>query len=64
MVPENGRAEIHYPQPIDNTGQDKAAEGALQGITEHKKGGLAMARSVLFYKRHDVCRLIDSYPNR
>jgi len=37
MVPENGRAEIHYPQPIDNTGQDKAAEGALQGITEHKK---------------------------
>ena len=40
MVPENGKAEIHHPQRSDNTEQDKAVEGALQGITEHKKGGM------------------------
>ena len=40
MVPENGSAEIHHPQRSDNTEPDKAVEGALQGITEHKKGGM------------------------
>jgi amino acid transporter len=39
-VSENGSAEIHYPQRGDNTEQDKAVAGALQGITEHKKGGM------------------------
>jgi amino acid transporter len=39
-VPENGRAEIHYPQRGDNTEPDKAVEGALKSITEHKKGGM------------------------
>ncbi len=40
MVPENGNAEIHHPQRSDNTEQDKAVEGAIQSITEHKKGGM------------------------
>ena len=40
MVPENGRAEIHYPQRGNNTEQDKTVEGALKGITEHKTGGM------------------------
>ena len=40
MVPENGRAEIHYPQRSNNNEQDKAVERALKSITEHKKGGL------------------------
>jgi len=39
-VPENGRAGIHHPQRSDNAAQDKPVEGALQGITEHKKGGM------------------------
>jgi amino acid transporter len=39
-VPENGNAEIHHPQPSDNTEQDKAVEGVIQSITEHKKGGM------------------------
>jgi amino acid transporter len=40
MAPENGNAEIHYPQHGDNTEQDKAVKSALIGITEHKKGGM------------------------
>jgi len=28
MAPENGNAEIHYPQHGDNTEQDKAVESA------------------------------------
>jgi len=35
LVPENGTAEIHYPQRGDSTEQNKAPEGALKSITEH-----------------------------
>jgi amino acid transporter len=40
MAPETCRAESHYPKRGDNTEQDKAVEGALKSITEHKKGGM------------------------
>jgi amino acid transporter len=40
ILPEYGRAEIHYPQRGDHTEQGKAVEGALKSITEHKKGGM------------------------
>jgi amino acid transporter len=40
MVPENGSAESRYPKRGDNTEQDKAVEGAIKSITEHKKGGM------------------------
>ncbi len=40
LVPENGSAEIHYPQRGDSTEQNKALEGALKSITEHKKSGM------------------------
>ena len=40
MVPEKGHPEIHYPQHDDNTEQEQVVEGALKGITEHKKGGM------------------------
>jgi amino acid transporter len=40
MLTDNGSAEIHYPQSGDNSEQDKALEGVLKGITEHKIGGM------------------------
>ena len=40
MTPKGCSAEIHYPQSGDNAVQDRAEEGALKSITEHKKGGM------------------------
>lgn len=40
MVPENGSARILHRQHGDNTDPERAVEGALKGITEHKKGGM------------------------
>jgi len=50
MVPENGSAEIHYPQRGDNTEQDKAVEGALKGITEHKKSGMGQLPATAIFR--------------
>ena len=40
MVPENGRAEIHHPQPGGTTEQEKVVEDVPKSITEHQKGGM------------------------